>query len=78
MKEKEPSILMILIWLVNPIYTTFPILPKTKEVTNMAKNMYQKRKERQENKNNNDEGFKNNVINWLITIYLPPQANPYN
>ena len=30
----------------------------------MAKNMYQKRQERQENKLSNDERFKKNVINW--------------
>lgn len=29
----------------------------------MAKNMYQKRQERQENKLSNDERFKKNVIN---------------
>lgn len=39
--------------------------------------MYQKRKERQENKNNNYEGFKNNVINWDMPTVRKPHSNPY-
>ena len=34
----------------------------------MAKNMYQKREERKQNRLNNDEqgGFKKTVINWVM------------
>lgn len=42
-------------------------------------NMYQKRKNRKEMKSNeNKEEMQNQMnINWLITIYLSPLANPY-
>ena len=51
-------------------YDKLNIYKKCKEVTNMAKNMYQKRKERQDKKISDDN---NNVlnkidINCLITI----------
>mgnify|MGYP006987524685 CR=1 FL=1 len=40
--------------------------------------MYQKRKARAEKKNNNVQGNSTTVsLNWLITIYLNLQTNPY-
>ena len=39
-------------------------------------NMYQKRKMRQEN-NSIEKDLPKTSINWLITIYLNPLANPY-
>ena len=46
----------------------------------MAKDMYQKRRERKEkreNNINNDEGFQKTVINWDISTDAKPHSNSY-
>ena len=44
----------------------------------MAKDMYQKRRERKETKsNNNDQKVTTTNINWDMPTYRQPHSNPY-